>query len=150
MWWTGTRASRKWTDWVSTPLEYQYLPTIKTSLFLNLNRQMWRDTDRKSVFFCPMHRKKSVEDILSGSHEAIGNSISQALSFTSGTVLQSSPIPLRRSPSPSDSPHNSPRQSYSKRDHSKYDTHLSVNYNINNDTTEVTIILTLTSISLTN
>lgn len=82
------------------------------------------------------YRKKSVEDLLSGSHEAIGNSISQALSFTSGTVLQSSPIPLRRSPSPSDSPHNSPRQSYAKRE-SKYETHLSVNYNIINDTTEV-------------
>lgn len=96
--------------------------------------------------FLKWYRKKSVEDILSGSHEAIGNSISQALSFTSGTVLQSSPIPLRRSPSPSDSPHNSPRQSYSKRDHSKYDTHLSVNYNTTNDTTEV---ITLMSINFT-
>ncbi|XP_037042706.1 protein Aster-B-like isoform X2 [Bradysia coprophila] len=83
--------------------------------------------------------KKSVEDILSVSQEAIGNSISQALSFTSGTVLQSSPIPLRRSPSPSESPQNSPRQSYAKREHTKYDTHLSVNYNIINDTTEDSI-----------
>lgn len=90
------------------------------------------------------YRKKSVEDILSGSHEAIGNSISQALSFTSGTVLQSSPIPLRRSPSPSDSPHNSPKQSYSKRDHSKYDTHLSVNYNTTNDTAEVITLMSVT------
>ncbi|KAJ6648303.1 Protein Aster-B [Pseudolycoriella hygida] len=83
--------------------------------------------------------KKSVEDILSGSHEAIGNSISQALSFTSGTVLQSSPIPLRRSPSPSESPINSPRQSFTKRDHIKYDTHLSVNYQTTNDTAEDSI-----------
>lgn len=101
----------------------------------SINTTKCDNIERKYVF--NGNRKKSVEDILSVSQEAIGNSISQALSFTSGTVLQSSPIPLRRSPSPSDSPHNSPRQSFSKRDHSKYDTHLSVNYNHLNDTTEV-------------
>lgn len=56
-------------------------------------------------------RKKSVEDLLNGSHEAIGAGLTQALSFTSGSILQSSPIPLRRSPvpPPAISPNSSPK-----------------------------------------
>lgn len=73
-----------------------------------------------------------MEDLLSGSQEVLNNSLSQALSFTSGSVLQSSPIPSRRSPSPSPSQIGSPRPTSAtgsiRREQSKSDTHLSISY----------------------
>lgn len=71
-----------------------------------------------------------MEDLLSGSQEVLNNSLSQALSFTSGSVLQSSPIPSRRSPSPSQSQVGSPRPTSGgsigsiKKEQSKSETHL--------------------------
>lgn len=44
-------------------------------------------------------RKKSAEDVLSVATDPI--ILSQGLSFTSGSILQSSPVSARRSPSPS-------------------------------------------------
>lgn len=79
-------------------------------------------------------RRKSVEDLLSGSQEVLNNSLSQALSFTSGSVLQSSPIPSRRSPSPSQSQVGSPRPTSGgsigsiKKEQSKSETHLSISF----------------------
>ncbi|GAB0099832.1 GRAM domain-containing protein 1B [Sergentomyia squamirostris] len=46
-------------------------------------------------------KRKSVEDLLAGSQDVLAGGISQAISFTSGTVLQASPLLRRRSPSPS-------------------------------------------------
>ncbi|XP_059613752.1 protein Aster-B-like isoform X2 [Phlebotomus argentipes] len=66
--------------------------------------------------------RKSVEDLLAGSQDVLGNSISQAISFTSGTVLQASPLLRRRSPSPS----STDGKSTSSKEHSKSETHLSV------------------------
>lgn len=73
-----------------------------------------------------------MEDLLSGSQEVLNNSLSQALSFTSGSVLQSSPIQSRRSPSPSPSQIGSSRPTSGigsiKREQSKSETQLSISY----------------------
>lgn len=73
-----------------------------------------------------------MEDLLSGSQEVLNNSLSQALSFTSGSVLQSSPIQSRRSASPSPSQIGSPRPTSGigsiRREQSKSETHLSISY----------------------
>lgn len=91
-----------------------------------------------------------MEDLLSGSGEALGNSINQAISFASGTLTTSStttpatstsstitkqlsPQPIRRCPSPGGSPKKSnPIPSTStnaRREQSKSDTLLNVPYN---------------------
>lgn len=80
-----------------------------------------------------------MDDLLSGSHDSIGNS----LSFTSGSILESSPVPLRRSPSPSigGSPNSARPPSASKKgDHSNRDdmSYITVD---KTDTTEVNAIL---------
>lgn len=84
-----------------------------------------------------LQRRKSADDLLSGSHDSIGNS----LSFTSGSILESSPVPLRRSPSSSigGSPNNSarPRSVSKKGDHSNKDDNMSYITVDKTDTTEV-------------
>lgn len=70
-----------------------------------------------------------MEDLLSGSQEVLNNSLSQALSFTSGSALQSSPIQSRRSPSPSPSQTVSSRPTSGiRKEQSKSETHLSTSY----------------------
>uniref|UniRef100_A0A1B0D2N8 Uncharacterized protein n=1 Tax=Phlebotomus papatasi TaxID=29031 RepID=A0A1B0D2N8_PHLPP len=70
--------------------------------------------------------RKSVEDLLAGSQDVLGSSISSAISFTSGTVLQASPLLRRRSPSPSSTTTDGNRNSSSSKEHSKSETHLIV------------------------
>lgn len=90
------------------------------------------------MYFSLNYRKKSVEDLLVGSSEAIGNSINQAITLasTSAKQLSTSPIPTRRSPSPgSTSPTRklsssqpSTSSTSGRREQSKSDTLLNVPY----------------------